>query len=112
MDIIELVKGDSGPELKVELKRADTSNDFVASDATLNLRIRRKGETSVIVTIVADSAKSIPASGILVFSLEDFLTNSNVDEGFYEGEVEVSLLNGTSMSAFDVINIKVRNEFG
>jgi hypothetical protein len=111
MDTIQLVKGDTGPELKAELKRTDTGDDFVADDATLNLHIRKKGETSVIVTIEANAAKSTPASGILVFSLEDFLTDSSVDEGFYEAEVEVALPNGSSMSAFDVINIKVRDDF-
>lgn len=111
MEIIQLVKGDTGPEVKIELSRADTGAEFVAADSLLYLHIRRKGYTDVISTIQADATKSSPSLGVLVFSLQDFLEDSAVSEGFYEAEVEVSLLNGSSMSAYDRIDIKVRDEF-
>ena len=41
MDIIQVVKGDTGPQLKATVTRSDTGEAFVGS-GTINLRIRKK----------------------------------------------------------------------
>jgi hypothetical protein len=112
MDIIQLVKGDTGPKVKTTLTRQDTGEPFVADGDTVNLRIRKKGTTDILNTIEADWYYSEPRSGVLVFALEDFLNNSSVDEGFYEAEIEVTLADDKVMSTFELINIKVREQFG
>ena len=40
MDIIQVVKGDTGPQLKATVTRSDTGEAFVGS-GTINLRIRK-----------------------------------------------------------------------
>ena len=112
MDIIQVVKGDTGPNLRTTITRSDTGAAFIATGNTVRLRIRKKNTTTVISSILSDSTLSTPGSGILVFPLETFLTNNATDEGFYEAEVEFTLPDNKTMSAFELINLKVRNEFG
>jgi hypothetical protein len=111
MDIIQVVKGDTGPQLKATVTRSDTGEAFVGS-GTINLRIRKKGSTTIISTIALDTATSNLSGGVLNFPLSSFLTDSTTEEGFYEGEIEFTLADGAIMSVFELINIKVRNDFG
>ena len=41
MDIIQVVKGDTGPQLKATVTRSDTGEAFVGS-GTINLRVQKK----------------------------------------------------------------------
>ena len=111
MDIIQVVKGDTGPQLKATVTRSDTGEAFVGSGTT-NLRIRKKGTSTIISTIPLDGFSSSISTGILVFPLGDFLTNAQTEEGFYEAEIEFTLSDGQIMSVFELISIKVRDDFG
>ena len=201
MDIIQVVKGDTGPQLKATVTRSDTGAAFVGS-GTIALRIRKKGTTTVESTVALDSTLSDLSQGSLVFPLENFLDtgiftvsalaggnltitahglpnsktgasfkwnstgtdpsnvtsgssyfirvvdantislhptqsdasnntnalslsggtgtftiadptkNPNIAEGFYEAEIEFTLADGKVMSVFELIDIKVRNDFG
>ena len=114
MDIIQVVKGDTGPQLKATVTRSDTGEAFVGS-GTINLRIRKKATTSILATIPLDTVTSNLAAGLLVFPLSSFLAPSSgtgPEEGFYEGEIEFTLANGEIMSVFELIDIKVRDDFG
>ena len=111
MDIIQVLKGDTRPQLKATVTRSDTGEAFIGS-GSINLRIRKKGTTSIISTIALDAVLSNLSSGVLVFPLSTFLTNSNTTEGFYEAEIEFTLADGSIMSVFELIDIKVREDFG
>ena len=111
MDIIQVVKGDTGPQLKATVTRSDTGEAFIGS-GSINLRVRKKGTTSIISTIALDAVLSNLSSGVLVFPLSTFLTNSTTTEGFYEAEIEFTLADGSIMSVFELIDIKVREDFG
>ena len=111
MDIIQVVKGDTGPQLKATVTRSDTGEAFIGS-GTIRFRIRKKGTTTIISTIDLDGTASSLSTGSLVFALSSFLTDSNTTEGFYEGEIEFTLGDGSIMSVFELIDIKVREDFG
>ena len=111
MDIIQVVKGDTGVDLKTVVNRVDTGAPFVADGDIVNLHIRKKGTTELVSTILADWNKSSRTTGMLVFPLEEFLTDTTVEEGFYEGEVEFILADNKIISAFELVNFKVRNDF-
>ena len=114
MDIIQVVKGDTGPQLKATVTRSDTGEAFVGS-GTINLRIRKKATTTILATIPIDTITSNLPAGLLVFPLSSFLAPSSgtgPEEGFYEGEIEFTLANGEVMSVFELIDIKVRDDFG
>lgn len=110
MDIIQIVKGDTGPSLRTSLTRQDTGAAFDVAGHQVQLHIRKKGTTVVISSIAASSGSSLPA-GDLSFPLETFLTSSECEEGFYEAEVELTLPDSKIMSTFEIINLKVRNDF-
>ena len=114
MDIIQVVKGDTGPQLKATVTRSDTGEAFIGS-GSINLRIRKKATTTILATIPLDTITSNLAAGLLVFPLSSFLAPSSgtgPEEGFYEGEIEFTLANGEVMSVFELIDIKVRDDFG
>ena len=110
MDIIQVVKGDTGPQLRATVTRSDTGVAFVGSSTT-NLRIRKKGTSTIISTIPLDTVESSLSTGSLVFPLSSFLTNSSTTDGFYEAEIEFTLSYGQIMSVFELIDIKVRDDF-
>ena len=110
MDIIQVVKGDTGPQLRATVTRSDTGAAFVGSTNT-NLRIRKKGTSTIISTIPLDTVESSLSAGSLVFPLSSFLTNSSTTDGFYEAEIEFTLSDGQIMSVFELIDIKVRDYF-
>ena len=111
MDVISVVKNDTGTDLTTTLTRNDSSDPFDASGATVSLKIRKKGTTGTILSIPHDTNKSHRSLGQLVFSLEPFLTHASVAAGFYEGEIEFVLADNKVISAFDLINFKVRDDF-
>lgn len=110
MNIIQVVKGDTGPHLKATVTRSDTGGAFVGTSNCI-LKIRKKATTTVISTISLDVASSNLATGTLVFPLSTFLTDNNTVEGFYEGEITFTLADGTTMSVFELIDFKVREDF-
>jgi len=111
MDIIQVVKGDTGPQIKATVTRSDTGAAFISGTAATNLRIRKKGTSNIISTIALDTVESSVGVGVLVFPLSSFLTNAATTEGFYEAEIEFTLSDGQIMSVFELIDIKVRGDF-
>ena len=111
MDVISVVKNDTGTDLTTTLTRNNVGDPFDASGADVALKIRKKNTTNTIMSIPHDPAKSNRPGGTLVFSLEPFLTSNLITEGFYEAEVEFSLADDKILTAFELINIKVRNDF-
>ena len=110
MDIIQVVKGDTGPNLRATVTRSDTGGAFVGTSNCI-LKIRKKGTTVVISTISLNASASNLATGTLVFPLSTFLTDNNTVEGFYEGEITFTLTDNTTMSVFELIDFKVREDF-
>jgi hypothetical protein len=110
MDIIQLVKGDTGPQLKASVNRSDTGSAFVGTSNTV-LKIRKKGTTTTLVTIDVSADDSNLGTGLLVFPLSTFLTNEATTAGFYEAEIEFTLADGSVISVFELIDLKVREDF-
>ena len=111
MDVISVVKNDTGTDLTTTLTRSSSGDPFDASGADVALKIRKKNTTDTIISIPHNPDKSNKPAGTLVFSLEPFLTSNLITEGFYEAEVEFSLADNKILTAFELINIKVRENF-
>jgi|TARA_R110000744_G_scaffold96058_8_gene185545 hypothetical protein len=109
MDTISLVSGDGVANLQVTLVRDDTGLSFNAGGADVNLRLRKKGSTAVLATINYANDASDPTDGRVVFNMSTFLTTA--DEGFYEGEVEVTFADDSSQTVYQIINFRVRAQF-
>jgi hypothetical protein len=120
IDTIKLVTGDTLPDLRFELKDSASSPDGVTydennsdtwapldlTDSTVRLRIREVGGEDVISTIVGVLAS--PENGVVVFP---FTQDSFAASGLYEGEVEITYVDGGIQTMYDLVKFKVRSDF-
>ena len=119
-ETINLVKGDTLPELTLTLKDSKTaaagqtldannSNTWAAinvTGATVRLRLRKVGETSVSSTLtcsVTDATNGKVAT--------DFPAGTLNEAGTFEGEIEVTFSSGGIQTVYDLIKFKVREDF-
>ena len=118
--LVTVVKNDTGPDLTVVIVKNDDNQRFVTTPTNVYLNIRRKDTTTNIVTIQADSLKSLGTQAQYTFNLESFLTHADVTPDFYESEVEFSVPGGTDESGnprndvyttFEQITIQVRDDY-
>lgn len=120
IDTIKLVTGDTLPDLRFELKDSSKSPDGVRydendsdtwapldlTDTTVRLRIREVGGAVVLSTIVGVLAS--PENGVVVFP---FTQDSFDASGIYEGEVEITYVDGGIQTMYDLVKFKVRSDF-
>lgn len=120
LDTLKLVTGDTLPDLRFVLKDASSSPDGVTYDAndsstwapidltgaTVALRIRLIGSTTVIATLAG--IVSDPEGGAV---LVPFTGNSFGESGLYEGELEITFATGGIQTVYDLVKFKVRNDF-
>jgi len=118
--LVTLVKNDTGPDLTVVIVRNENNDRFVTDAANVFLNIRRKDTPTAIVSIPADEFKSTDTQGQYVFNLKSFLTHADVDDDFYEGEVEFIVPAGVDennnpltdvYTTFEQITIQVRDDY-
>ena len=77
MDIIQIVKGDTGPSLQTSLTRQDDGTAFDVVGHQVQLHIRKKGTTTVIASITASSSTVLGAGGAIV-SFRRFFNSSRL----------------------------------
>lgn len=105
---IKLVQGDSRPQIKVTLSDETTGTAINITGATVLLKFRAVGSTTLIDTMTGVITNG--SGGEVVFDWNP--TTLNVDAGDYEGEVEVTFPNGTGVqTVYDVLKFKVREDF-
>lgn len=112
-DLVKLVQGDLGSQLKFQILD-DISNDPIdLTGLTVNLRIRKKGTTDVLVLIPSLPVSPNAENGIVIFPMETFLDSnpSTPTSALYEGEIEVETAGGPS-SIYDLFGIVLRPQFG
>jgi len=118
--LVTLVKNDTGPDLTVVIVRNENNDRFVTDAANVFLNIRRKDTSTAIVSIPADEYKSTDTQGQYVFNLKSFLTHSDVNDDFYEAEVEFIVPSGIDennnqltdvYTTFEQITIQVRDDY-
>jgi len=118
--LVTLVKNDTGPDLTVVIVRNENNDRFVTEASNVFLNIRRKDTPTAIVSVAADEFKSTDTQGQYVFNLKPFLTHADVDDDFYEAEVEFIVPAGVDESnnpltevytTFEQITIQVRDDY-
>ena len=106
-DVIKLVHGDTRPQIKVALTDDTTGNPIDITAATVRLKFRAAGSTTLLTTLVGTVTDGV--NGIAVFA---WTTGSlNVDPGSYEGEIEITFSDGTIQTVYDVMKFKLRMDF-
>ena len=68
---INLVQGDTGPQVKVTLTRSDTGAVQDLTGATVVMRFRKKRATAVLFTLTNQSGDSDKSAGIALFAVAE-----------------------------------------
>ena len=104
---INLVQGDTGPQIKATITRDSSAEDL--SGATAVLRFRKKKTTAVLFTLSSVSTSDQLALGELYFAFSS--GQLDLDEGFYEGEIEI-VNSGVRETVYEVVDFFLREDFG
>lgn len=105
---IKLVSGDSRPQVRVTITDESTGNAVDITGATVRLKFRAVGATTLIDTLIGVIQNG--PNGVVVFDWNP--TTLNVEAGDYEGEVEVTFANGAGVQTlYETLKFKVREDF-
>jgi hypothetical protein len=107
--IYQLVQGDQAPQVQAKLTRDDTGAAIDFSGGSCALKFRAKGTTAILFTLAAADVGGNFADGIAVFSFSG--TQLDIDEGYYEGEVEITYAGGEVETVFEVLDFYLRADF-
>lgn len=119
-ETLYLVQGDTLPQLKITVRdrnEAATGKVLDLEDsstwalvnltgATVRLRIREVGGTSIKSTIVGNNTN--PAIGEVVFLFDQTTLNT---AGVFEGEIEYTSSTGGVQTVYELIKLQVREQF-
>ena len=104
---IQLVQGDTGPQIKAEITRDGSAEDLTG--ATAVLRFRKKKTDTVLFTLSSVSNSDQLAVGELYFAFSS--GQLDLDEGYYEGEIEI-LNDGVRETVYEIVDFFLREDFG
>lgn len=110
MTTIYLVQGDTGPQIKINITREDTGTAVDVSGGSAKLKVRKKGTDTVSFTLTASDIGDNLLNGILIFSLDGGQL-ATIAAGNYEGEVEITLSDGTVETVFERVDVVIREDF-
>lgn len=119
-ETLQLVTGDTLPELTFTLKDSNTAASGLTLDqnnsvtwapinvtgATVKLRLRALGSTTVKATL-----NCVITDGTAGKVATDFPTGTLDTAGTFEGELELTFPNGGIQTVNDLIKFKVRSDF-
>ena len=105
----QLVQGDQAPQIKAVLKRHDDNSVIDFTNGSCALKFRAKGSTTTLFTLNAADVGDNFEDGIAVFSFSG--TQLAIDEGYYEGEIEITYTSGSIETLFKVLDFYVRADF-
>ena len=105
----QLVQGDQAPQIQATLTRDDTGAVIDFSGGSCALKFRAKGTTTTLFTLAAADIGDNFSEGKAIFSFSG--TQLNLDEGYYEGELEVTYSSGAVETVFAVLDFYLRADF-
>ena len=107
--IYQLVQGDQAPQIQAKLTRDDDGTAIDFSGGSCALKFRAKGTTTILFTLAAADVGQNFQEGIAVFSFSN--AQLELDEGYYEGEIEITYDGGTVETIFQVLDFYIRTDF-
>jgi hypothetical protein len=105
----QLVQGDQAPQIQATLTRDDTGAVIDFSGGSCALKFRAKGTTTTLFTLAAADIGDNFLEGKAIFSFSG--TQLNLDEGYYEGELEITYSSGAVETVFAVLDFYLRADF-
>jgi hypothetical protein len=107
--ILQLVKDDTGVSLQATLTRANDGSAIDCRNGTVKLKVRAKGSTATLFTVEAGNSGDNLLNGIAVFSFQ--AGQLDLDEGYYEGEIEITFSDNTVETVFETLEFYLRADF-
>lgn len=108
-DRIKLVQGDTGPQIRLNLTDTETGLPTNLTGASVKLHFRAQDTETVLFSRSAFINPDEAATGRCY--IEWAVGDLNVDEGNYEGEVEVVNATGVRETIYQILKFKVRKDF-
>lgn len=108
MTTITLVSGDTRPSIEITLTRQDTGLAIDLSNATVQMKFRKKGTDSVLLTKTSVASSSDAESGKAVFQWSS--GDLDLAAGSYEGEVSFAVGDNTE-TVLELLDFYLRDDF-
>lgn len=108
MATIKLVRNDTAPQLRLALTDSQTGGAIDLTGATVTLHLRAVNTTTLLLTRNA-VIQSPETAGIAILAWQ--AGDLDLDAGDYEGEIEVTLADGTVETLFNPLQFTLREEF-
>lgn len=106
---INLVRGDTGPQVQLTLYDAQSGNPLDLTGASADLHFRAVGSTTVLFSRALTIPGVTAAQGLAVIAWG--ATDLDQAAGDYEGEVEVTFASGIIQTVYDTLQFRIREQF-
>lgn len=109
MSTINLVQGDTGPQIKVTITREDTGEAVDMSGGTCRLKVRKRGASTLAFTLTATDVGDNLQNGIAIFAFSE--GDLDIDPGNYLGEIEITFSDSSIETVYETLEFFVREDF-
>jgi len=110
MSALQLVQGDTGPQVKATLTRSDTGNAVdLTTASSVTMHFREKFTSTVLFSNTNSSNADDQGNGIAIFVFTS--GQLNIGSGEYEAEIEIVFNDGTRETVFETIDFTLREDF-
>ena len=110
MTTLNLVQGDTAPQVKVTLTRSDTNNVIdLTTASSVTMHFREKNTTNVLFSNTNSSSSTDQGNGIAIFLFT--AGQLNISSGDYEAEIEIVFTDGSRETVFETIDFTLREDF-
>ena len=108
MTTINLVSGDTRPSIEITLTRQDTGVAIDLSSATVQMKFRKKGTNTVLLTKTSVASSDDAENGKAVFQWAS--GDLDIASGSYEGEVSFTIGSNTE-TVIELLDFYLRDDF-
>ena len=106
---INLVRGDTGPQVQLTLYDAQSGDPLDLSGATADLHFRAVGSTTLLFSRPLTIPGVTAAQGLAVIAWG--ANDLDQPAGDYEGEVEITFSTGVVQTVYDTLQFRIREQF-
>jgi hypothetical protein len=107
-DKIRLVRGDTGPQIRLSLTDDITGEPLNLTGATVTLHFRAAGEPVALFSRQCYVNPQTASTGVAIVQWNE--GDLDRTEGDYEGEVEVTYSAGLRQTVYDLLKFKLRED--
>jgi len=108
-DIYTLVKKDTAPQIKATLTREDDGSVINFAGGSCLLKFKKKDTAIVLFTLTAANVGQNFEEGVAIFSFSG--SNLDQDQGYYQGEIEVTHSSGVIETVYEILEFYLRDDF-